>query len=132
LMVILTLGAAILLSSLALLLACVTIIAYFGILGTIVVRGLPVKPVEELQIQQRMVAGTEDRLYINLTTRTNIGGTLFVESPYEWLKVSPDTLSLRENKLVMEVSLSPTLSGPSIIKLKGRAIDRWGLIQTRF
>ncbi|GAJ18863.1 unnamed protein product, partial [marine sediment metagenome] len=96
------------------------------------VRGLPVKPVEELQVQQRMVAGTEDRLYINLTTRTNIGGTLFVESPYEWLKVSPDTLSLRENKLVMEVSLSPALSGPSIIKLKGRAIDRWGLIQTRF
>ena len=132
LMVILALGVAILLGSLSLLLACVTIIAYFGILGTIVVRGLPVKPVEELQVQQRMVAGTEDRLYINLTTRTNIGGMLFVESPYEWLKVSPDTLSLRENKLVMEVSLSPPLSGPSIIKLKGHAIDRWGLIQTRF
>jgi len=131
-MVILALGVAILLGSLSLLLACVTIIAYFGILGTIVVRGLPVKPVEELQVQQRMVAGTEDRLYINLTTRTNIGGRLLVESPYEWLKVSPDTLSLRENKLVMEVSLSPTLSGPSIIKLKGHAIDRWGLIQTRF
>lgn len=132
LMVILALGVAILLGSLSLLLACVTIIAYFGILGTIVVRGLPLKPVEELQVQQRMVAGTEDRLYINLTTKTNIGGRLFVESPYEWLKVSPDTLSLRENKLVMEVSLSPTLSGPSIIKLKGHAIDRWGLIQTRF
>ncbi len=132
LIVILTLGVAILFDSLSLLLACITSIVYFGILGIIVIRGFPVKPVEELQIQQRMVAGTENRLYINLTTRTNIGGTLFVESPYEWLKVRPDILSLRENKLIMEVSLSPTLSGPSIIKLKGHAIDHWGLIQTRF
>jgi len=129
---IVVLGVSLLLGSLSLLLACAVIVSYLGILGVIVLRGLPVKPVEELQVQQRMVAGTEDRLYINLTTRTNIGGMLFVESPYEWLKVSPDTLSLRENKLVMEVSLSPTLSGPSIIKLKGHAIDRWGLIQTRF
>lgn len=132
LIVILTLGVAALLDSLSLLLACVTIVAYFGILGTMVVRRLSVKPVEELQVQQRMVAGTKNRLYINLTTKTNIGGTLFVESPYEWLKIRPDTWSLRENKLVMEVSLSPTLSGPSIIKLKGHAIDRWGLVQTRF
>ena len=133
LMAIAALGVSLILNNLSLLVACATAIAYFGVLGTLAVRKLPSKPVEEMQVQQRMVAGSEDQLFINLTTKTEIGGMLFLESPYEWLKVNPDKLSLKEDKLlVVGVSLSPSLSGPSIIKLKGYAIDRWGLIQTRF
>jgi len=121
-----------LLGSLSLLLASAAIIVYFGILGAVIVRKLPLKPVTEIQVPQRMVVGTEGRLSINLTTETEIGGTLFLESPYEWLKVGPSTLSLKGEKLVTEVSLSPPLSGPSVVKLKAHAIDRWGLVQTRF
>ena len=55
-----------------------------------------------------------------------------MKSPYQWLKVSPDNLSLKENQLVVKVTLTPPLSGPSIIKLKGQATDRWGLIRIRF
>ena len=126
------LGVSLMLGSLALLLACATIISYFGILGIVVFRRLPLKPVEETRVQQRMVAGTEDHLYIRLTTRTAIGGLLLLKSPYQWLKVSPDNLSLKENQLVVKVTLTPPLSGPSIIKLKGQATDRWGLIRIRF
>jgi len=126
------LGISLLLGSLPLMLACAAIISYVGILIAAVLRRLPLKTVEETQVQQRMVAGSEDHLYIKLTTKTRIGALLFVESPYEWLKVSPNVLSLKENKLVVKVSLSPTLSGPSIIELKGYAIDRWGLIQIKF
>ncbi|MFC2016691.1 hypothetical protein ACFLUF_03145, partial [Chloroflexota bacterium] len=113
------LSISLLLGSLSLLLACAVIIGYFGILGTVVFRWLPLKPVEETQVQQRIVAGSKGHLYIRLTPKTKIGGLLFVESPYEWLKVSPNILSLKEEKLVLEVSLSPTLSGPLIIKLDG-------------
>jgi len=126
------LGVSWLLGSLSLLLASATAISYFGILGAVVLRRLPLKPVEENQVQQRVVAGAESQLYIELTTKTKIGGLLFVESPYEWLKVSPNILSLKQDKLVVKVSLSPTLSGPSIIKLNGYATDRWGMIQVRF
>ena len=132
LIVIAVLGVSLLLGSASLLLACAVIISYFGILGALILRRLPVKPVEETQVQQRMVAGTEDHLYIRLTTKTKIGGLLFVESPYEWLKVSPNILSLKQNNLAVKVSLSPMLSGPSIIKLMGQATDRWGLIKIRF
>jgi len=132
LIVIAVLGVSLLLGSLSLLLSSAAIISYFVILGAVVLRRLPLKPVEETQVQQRMVAGKEDRLYIRLTTKTKIGGLLFLESPYEWLKVSPNILSLKENELVVKVSLSPTLSGPSVAKLKGGATDRWGLIQIRF
>ena len=132
LIVIAVLGVSLLLGSLSLLLSSAAIISYFVILGAVVLRRLPLKPVEETQVQQRMVAGKEDRLYIRLTTKTKIGGLLFLESPYEWLKVSPNILSLKENELVVKASLSPTLSGPSLVKIKGGATDRWGLIQIRF
>ncbi|MBI4180906.1 MAG: DUF58 domain-containing protein [Chloroflexi bacterium] len=126
------LGVALLFGSLPLLLAGAAIIIFFGALGILIHRGLPSKPVAEIQIQQRMVAGTEDHLSVKLTAITKIGGRLFVESPYEWLKVSPDILSLKRDKLEVRVSLAPRLAGPSIVKLQGYAIDRWGLIQVRF
>ena len=128
----LALVASLLLGSLPLLLASTVIIAYFAILGAIVIRKLPIKPVEEIQIQQRMVAGTKADLNISLTTKTSLGGTLFVESPHEWLKMDSNVLSLKGTNLVLRVHLSPPLSGPSLIKLKAYATDRWGLIQTGF
>jgi len=126
------LGISLLLGSLSLLLASAVIVSYLGILGTIVLRQMPLKPVEETQIEQRMVAGRSEHLHIKLVSKTKIGGQVFVESPYEWLKVSPKKLSLRENNLAIKVSLSPTLSGPSIVKLKGYTTDRWGLFQFGF
>jgi len=132
LIAILVLAVSLVLGNLSLVLACVAIISYFGILIAIVLRQLPLKPVEESPVQQRMLAGSDGHLNIRLTTRTKIGGLLFVESPYEWLKVSPKIISLKQDRPAINVSLSPTLSGPSLVKLNGHATDRWGLIQVRF
>ncbi|MFC1977941.1 DUF58 domain-containing protein [Chloroflexota bacterium] len=121
-----------LLGSLTLLLACAAVTAYLGILGVIVWRWLPLKPVEEDQVFQRMVAGSKDQLRIELTARTKVGGLLFLESPYEWLKVSPDILSFEDDKLMVEVTLTPSLSGPSVVNLKGQVTDIWGLIRVSF
>ena len=118
--------------SLPLLLASAAVTSYLGILSAVALRWLPLKPVEETQVEQRIVARTEEHLYIKLTTKTKIGGLLFVESPYEWLQVNPEILSFKQNKPIVKVSLSPALSGPSIVKLKGHATDRWGLIQVKF
>ena len=131
-MAILVLAVSLLLASLALLLASAAVISYLGILGITVFRRLPLKPIAETQVKLRMVSAAEEQLYIKLTAKTKIGGLLFLESPYQWLKVSPNILSLQENKLAVKVSLSPTLSGPSVIKLKGQATDRWGLIRLSF
>ena len=125
-------GVAGLLGSLTLLLSGTIVIVYFGVLVAVVLRQLPSKPVLAEQIKQRMVAGSRAHLEIKLTAKTKVGGLLFVESPYEWVKVDPNTLSLKQNYLVVKVSLSPSLSGPSIVKLKGQAVDRWGLVQVNF
>ena len=132
LIAILVLGAAGLLGSLILLLSGAIVIIYFGVLAAVVLCQLPSKPVVEEQVKQRMVAGSRAHLDIKLTVKTKTGGLLFLESLCEWVKVGPNILSLKQNNLVVKVSLSPILSGPSIVKLKGQALDRWGLIQVNF
>lgn len=128
----LAMGTSLLLGSLALILACTVIIIYFISVATVILRGLPSKPVEEKQVQQRILAGSESDVYVELDNKTKYGGLLFIESPYEWLKITPAILSLKENRLIITASLTPVLSGPSLIKLKGYATDCWGLTQTRF
>ncbi len=129
---VLILGVSLFFGNTALLLASVIIILYFGILGIALIRRFPVKAVIETQVQKRMLAGKEDTIDIKLTPDTRWGGLLLLESPYDWLKASPNIVSLKQPGLTIKVTLSPSLSGPSIIKLNGHATDRWGLIQTRF
>ena len=121
-----------LLSNLTLTLACLISASYLGILLRKVIRGMPSKPVEEIRIQQRMVAGTKTNLQLKLNSRCKVGGILFVESSHEWLKLRPTKLLLDAKELQIDVSLSPPLSGPSTIKFRAYAIDQWGLIQLQF
>lgn len=126
------LGISLLSGDRSLLLASAIVAGYLGVLYATIFLRLPLKPVEEIQIYQRMVVESDGHLTIELTNRTAIGGQLLVVSPYEWLKLGTNRLSMKEKKLVVQVSLSPPLAGPSIVKLIGYAVDRWGLLQVRF
>ncbi|MDD4877072.1 MAG: DUF58 domain-containing protein, partial [Dehalococcoidales bacterium] len=117
---------------LPLILACAVIIIYFVSVIMVILGRLPIKPVEGHQIQQRILAGSKGDVHVKLNSRTKYGGMLLIESPYEWLKITPAILSLNEELLIITVSLTPMLSGPSLIKLRGYATDCWGLTQTRF
>lgn len=121
-----------LLISLALLLACLAITIYFGVLVILVLRRMPLKPVEESRGDERILAGDTGHLKINLNSLTGIGGLLSIKSSYEWVKVNPEVLFLRDGNLQIDLAFTPLLSGPSVIKLVSVATDRWGLIQTRF
>lgn len=127
-----TLTLALLLGSLPLLLASTVLFIYFGILAIFVIRCFPIKPVDEKQLEVRMLAGSEDTFEIKLEAKTASGGRLFIESPYDWLKVFPPSLSLDKDNLSVKLSLSPKLAGTWKIRLNGRAVDRFGLMQTGF
>jgi len=125
-------GISLLLSDLSLLITSAVAVGYLVVLNAIIFWRLPLKPVVEVQINQRMVAGLQRQFNIELINQTVIGGQLIVMSPYEWLTVKAGRLSMKERKFVLRVSLSPPLAGPSVVKLVGYTSDRWGLIQTRF
>ncbi|TSA43943.1 DUF58 domain-containing protein [bacterium] len=128
----LALALSLLLGALALLLGSLTLIVYLGFLGVVILRRFPAKPVEEAQIQVRMVAGSHDAFEIKLTRKAGTSGKLFLKSPYEWVKVSSDVLSMNDSELTVKLSLSPALSGPTAIRLPCIAVDSFGLIERRF
>jgi uncharacterized protein (DUF58 family) len=123
---------ALFLSNFALLLASSVAIVYLGILILVSITGLSIKSVTMEQIQQRIIAGATADLVINLHSKTRVGGVLYIESPYEWLKIHSPIIPLKQEPLILRLSLSPRLSGPSEVVVQAYATDCWGLTQVRF
>ena len=118
--------------SLVLLLTSLEAAIFLAALFAMVLRKMPRKPLEETAIDERVVAGSKAEVSVALTPKTDAGGAVFLESPYSWMKIRPELLSLREKSLSFILTLTPPLSGPSGLTVTGYAIDRWGLTQTQF
>jgi len=122
-----------LLGSLALMFTSLIAVIYLGTLFYIVLRKMPLKPLEETAIDQRVIAGSRAEISITLAVKDNPGGFAFLESPHPWLKLRQDVLSLgKEKSLDFGMVFTPPLSGPSTLTVTGYAVDRWGLTWTRF
>jgi uncharacterized protein (DUF58 family) len=107
-------------------------LAYLSAVTFVALRGMPEKPVSETCVQQRIVAGTSGETKVELVSRTRLGGCLMLESPCDWVKVTPAAQPLTKDKVTVRLSLSPGLAGPILVKLNGYATDCRGLIQGRF
>jgi uncharacterized protein (DUF58 family) len=119
-------------SNLALIIASSLVIIYSLVLGIVVYKVFPVKPVREERIQQRILAGKEEHLPVTLEILSRFGSSLQVESNLDWVKVNTRVVSLKGQTASLKIVVTPYLSGPSVIKLDCYAVDRWGIFQTRF
>jgi hypothetical protein len=105
---------------------------YFLIVGFISLRKMPLRSVKAVPIQHQMVAGTSDSLQVELEIDTPVGGLLMLKSPYDWMEVSPEALGMKNRKPVVELVLTPELSGPSDLRLYVQDVDRWGLFRRSY
>jgi hypothetical protein len=123
---------ALLVGSLSLAVAGMVSIAALAGLTVAAWRGSAATPVVETPLIHRMVAGSQASLDIEFGVRTTTGGLLFLESPDEWVRLDPGVLSLEGHKLTTRATISPSLSGPTTVKLNAWAVDRWGLVESGF
>ncbi len=121
-----------LLGNLVLILADTVIIAYFVASGLYVLKNVPVQPVTVTRVQCRIVAGKTEHLKVDLHSNTRAGGKLFIASADDWVRVNPTILPLDHRDYVLELSVTPPLSGPLVIILECRVVDRRGLLEARF
>jgi hypothetical protein len=112
--------------------ASMIIMFYLAVLTVMIFRHFPLKPVEEEQVNLRVVAGRQMNAEAGLKVKTGIGARLFLWSKDDWLKVNPGIFQLQGERIAVQISVTPTLAGPAGVNLEGCAIDRWGLFQTRF
>jgi hypothetical protein len=125
-------AAAIVFSSLVLLITCGVAIICLTALMIVAYRRMPQKPVAETVVEERVVAGSQAKLIITLTPRVRAEGRLFFEPMQNWVKLPSREFSMDNEGLLLPINFVPPLSGASTIQVKGYAIDRWGLWQTQF
>ena len=105
---------------------------YLAFIITYSWRHFPTIPVKYKETVLRSVAGRSERLRITLESAGSTGGSLRLRSPYEWLRLSPSPMFFRDNKWAVDISLISQLSGPALLSFEGSAVDRWGMIKSRF
>jgi hypothetical protein len=111
--------------------AAVSLAACIGLIG-ISFRSLGKKPVREIPVNRRILAGKRDTVSFIVESAARFGGLLFLESPVAWVDVLSKTLSLKTDRQLADISVEPILAGPTAVALDGYVIDRWGLMQVRF
>ncbi|MDD5701556.1 MAG: DUF58 domain-containing protein [Dehalococcoidales bacterium] len=119
-------------ASLTLLLQSVIALLFFTALGIHICCRFPVKPVAEARLQLRVLAGKEESVRVRLDSRTRIGGLLYIQTIQDWASVKTRSLSFNGGLPDLQMTVSPSLSGIRVVRLQGYAIDRWGLLQSRF
>ena len=116
-----------------LMLAAGVVIVYLLVIVLFILRRLASSPVTVEPVSLRVVAGAEGTADIVLTEKSGTNGTLFLDSPYDWVKITPAAfIPLTPGGVILKASVTPLLSGPAAIKVSGYVIDQWGLTQTRF
>jgi hypothetical protein len=119
--------------SMTLLLACGIILVYFLSIGLIIWFRLPSSPVIGETAQLRVIAGREAQSDVVLKRASKLKGMLFLQSRYQWCKIAPNAfIPLEASEIRIKASVTPTLAGPTDIKIDGCVIDPWGLSQVRF
>jgi uncharacterized protein (DUF58 family) len=123
---------ALFLGSAALILAGSVAVIYIGVLSCVSFSLLSAKSVVVEKIQERIIAGTTAGLQVNLRPKTAIIGVLSLDSPYDWLKIHSPVLPSNRDPMILRLSLTPLLAGPSEASVNVLAVDCWGLTQVQF
>jgi len=124
--------AALFLSNWALVISSSIALIYATLLSFISITKISSQSLLTEKIQEHILAGTASELQVILHSKTKIGGKLFIESPYEWLTIQSPVLLFKQDPLILKLSLSPHLSGPSEVSINVYATDIWGLTHAQF
>lgn len=108
-------------------------VVYLLTLTIVILRRVPHKPIVENRVKLRVIAGQQGQADVTLMVKSKLCGLFFLESPHDWYRVNPTAFILRQvDKVVLRITVSPMLSGPAEVSLKGYAFDRWGLFMLQF
>lgn len=108
-------------------------IAFVAILLIAALRYMPSKPLQEEMEKLRLVAGNKGEAQAGILSLSKIKGIVSLKSPYDWVNVEPESFYIdRGSSVSLDITATPSLSGPSEIELIADAVDQWGLIHIPF
>lgn len=96
-----------------------------------VLRSLPLSPLEAQQKEIRLIAGNTSKLAIKLIGKAKCPFHISVNSSYPWIYPVKDILLNFTSEAELNLTITPSLSGPSEPHIEVLSTDIWGLIQMR-
>ena len=96
-----------------------------------ILRSLPLPPLEVEQKEIRLIAGNTAKSAIKLISKAKSPFHISVKSSYPWILLAKDRLLNLTGEAELNLSLTPSLSGPSEPQIGVFSTDLWGLIQMR-
>ena len=109
----------------------ILLIAYLCGLVTYVLCSIPRVPLEGSGAWLRVIAGETARTQLRLRRRGRRALHLLLDAPYPWVRVAPSHMELRKGEAIIDMAITPPLSGPSALELRALVVDTWCLIHTR-
>ncbi|MCK4581377.1 MAG: hypothetical protein KAU10_08490, partial [Dehalococcoidia bacterium] len=94
-------------------------------------RGLPVPPLEAQQEDLRLIAGNTGKPTIRLISRARFPLHVTISSSHSWIRLARESFVNLTGEAELELTVTPSLSGPVEPGLEVSCTDPWGLIQMR-
>lgn len=118
------------LSSQVLALSSAVVLIYFALLAWLQARSLPLAPIEIDPVRLRLLAGSTATAVVKAALRSKNAGKLGFSSSHDWVKVEPSEVIPQPGRgFTLQLSVTPSLAGPSKVELIGTATDSLGLLE---
>jgi len=107
------------------------LIAYLARVVAYILWSIPKAPVTASRTWVRIVVGDTARTSLTLKSKSRVSLHLLLEARYEWVRLTPSQMKLEKDEVMLSLTITPPLAGPSRLQLQASIVDPWGLIQAR-
>lgn len=90
---------------------------------------LPRMPLELPPLRKRVMAGTTVNIPLTMTSKASLKLYSLIRPADPWVKITPPRFTLDRDRVKLNLTLTPKLSGSSRPQLRLSVLDPWGLIQ---
>ncbi len=125
------LAISLILANWALTFTSVLLAAYLVGIVAYIFYGIPGIPLQASAARVRVIAGNTAEASVTIRSRAKMPLHAQVTSSYPWVSLNPAKFSLGGDEAVLNIALTPPLSGPSRPQLQALMIDPWGLIRIK-
>jgi len=94
-----------------------------------VLQAIPRLPVDVSAVWKRVVAGTTANISLYATSKASITLHCLLSPVDSWVEITPQRFALNRAKTQLNLTITPSLAGPTHPQLQLSIIDPWGFIQ---
>ncbi len=106
------------------------VLIYLALSAWLQARSLPPTPIKADPVRLRLLAGSTATVAVKVTLRSKNTGKLGFYSPYDWVNMEPpEVIPQAGQGFTLQLSVTPSLAGPSRLELIVTATDSLGLLK---